>query len=488
MRASILWKTSGKISGILKHIVVAAVIGLSVRLDIFYMGMALMGVFVFTWARMIEVITVPTLVELNSKDNNQFLKLTGDMFTFSVLVSIILFVLIVLFRDYLVKIAWGFGEDKRQKLSEAMLWFSPVALLYVPFHYVGSVFRSVRRFSLFYKAEFIIAIVTLACIILYRNEENVLMWSFSTGIVSAIAYMLFEYGRYFKFYGNPLSKEVINVLKIAPGLLVLQCASYLYILSDRIFITFLPSGSIGALAYGRTLSFIWEDLIGIKGSFITVFSESKKEHDRNRLYNDLISMAIYMAIPITLFLLAFGENIITLFLERGMFQGNDTDLVYLAMSGFAWSILPMFLQVPLIHIFQISGRIDLMVKRTICGLIINVFFNSLFIFILKWGVWGIAMATSISYWVVLLYSLIASLKLNLIVQIKRHIGWICWLITGTVISVLILMIIGNHISGIAEIVIKSVLYIAFTVTIGIYYPGVEGTLVKMYLKRILKRQ
>ena len=432
MRSAVIWKSLDRISGIFKHIIIAAAIGLSGQLDIFYMTMALMGVFVFTWAQLLEVMAVPKLVELNkSEDKKPFTSLASGLFTLSLLFSIILAIILLLGRNGWSHVAWGFDSERKSHLAEAFIWFSPVIIFYIPLNFIGSVFRAVRKFTIFYQAEFIIAIVSLSLIFFFKDSSNVLLWSFSVGTLVAFFYIFISFLHNFKAFGNPLSRDVLTVLRIAPGLLILQCAHYLYILTDRVFISFLGSGCLGALAYGRTLAFFIEGIMGIKKSFITIFSEATENNKKNEIYNNLISLAVYISIPLTIFLLFFGVDIISIFLERGMFTSSDTRLVNLSLSGFCWSLLPMVLQVPMEQIFQVHGKIDLMVRRKILGLITNVVLNSFFLFVLKWGIWGIALATSLSYWVVTLYSIHAAVRLRLILVYQRHFKWMFWMASGS---------------------------------------------------------
>ncbi|MCP4745288.1 MAG: hypothetical protein GY874_03975 [Desulfobacteraceae bacterium] len=486
LRSAVIWKSFDRIVGLLKHIIIAAAIGLSVQLDIFYMAMALMGLFVFTWAQMLEVMAVPKLVELIGKEKiSEFKSLSGGIFVLSLLFATILALILFFGREHLSKIALGFDPERKYLLAESIIWFFPVLILYIPFHFIGSVFRAMRRFSIFYQAEFIAGASALVLIITFKEHPRVLLWSFSVGFAGAFLYLFYFFCMKLKPWGNPFSKAVVNVLRVAPGLLMLQCAHYIYILTDRIFITFLASGSIGALAYGRTLAFMVEAVVNVKGSFVTIFSEAKDNHKKNETFNNLVSFVIYLSLPLTIFFLFFGEKIISILLKRGLFTSADTQLVYLALSGFSWSIMPMMMQMPMEQIYQIHGRIDLMVKRKFSGILINLILNYTFIFILKIGVLGIALATSISYWCVLAYGIIATKKIGLAFKLKRHFLWSLWVAASASIASLILYYIGALFESPFTIICQFVCFCLFIIAVGVLYCGEEGTLIKNVIKRML---
>ena len=68
---TILWKSLSRLISFSKHILIAAVIGLSSQLDIFYLSISVIGVLVVSWAGLFEIIAIPKMVK-NLKNNNLF--------------------------------------------------------------------------------------------------------------------------------------------------------------------------------------------------------------------------------------------------------------------------------------------------------------------------------------------------------------------------------------------------------------------------------
>jgi peptidoglycan biosynthesis protein MviN/MurJ (putative lipid II flippase) len=226
------------------------------------------------------------------------------------------------------------------------------------------------------------------------------------------------------------------------------------------------------------LAFFIEGLVGIKNSFITIFSEATENDKKNEIYNNLMSLAVYISLPLTVFLLVFGTDVISVFLERGLFTTSDTKLVNLALSGFCWSLLPMVLQVPMEQIFQVHGKVDLMVRRKILGLLTNVVLNSFFLFVLNWGIWGIALATSISYWLVTLYSICAAVQLKLVLVYERHVKWACWMTLGSSMAAFVVHTAGMYTDLPFKVIFQGLAYATLIFMIGLFYRGSEGQLVK----------
>jgi peptidoglycan biosynthesis protein MviN/MurJ (putative lipid II flippase) len=484
--ASIVWKTFERISGLAKHVVVAAVIGLSSQLDTFYMAIAILGLLVFSWGNLIDVIAVPQLVGLKQKnDINAFKKTSCGLFYLCILFSLVVIILTFFFKEFIAKIAIGFEPERQYLISKALIWFFPVILLYIPMRFFGSLFRALRNFSIFYQSEFLMSFVALVIIIFFKNHPAVLLFSYSSGVFVAFFYLFFNGKKYLNWRSNPFSKEIKTVFHIAPSLLLLQGSQYFFILTDRIFITFLEKGSVGALAYGRMLSYILVNMLSFRSSFITVFSETDPDNPKKRtLYNDIISLSIFTAVPTSVFLYVFGRGLIALFLERGVFSSADTEMVYESMTGFAWALLPFLALGPVEQIFQVQERIDLLVWMRVIGIIINAVLNAIFIFGFGWGIWGIAIATSVSRWLIFGFSIRSAHQTGLDLDYKRILTWLLWIFSGAVVIALALSFVGKQFEPSWSIIFIGIAYGVLILVLGVLYNGAEGELVRNTLKRL----
>lgn len=481
---SAFWKSLDRLSGLIKHVVIASAIGLSAQLDVFYIGLAFLGVLIFSWASLLDVLAVPRLVELWQRgEKTKFHELTGGMLALCLMGSLLLAIALYFGNEIIASLAIGFDANRKELLAAALLWFIPVALFYIPLRFIGSIARALRHFSAFYQAEFFAGLVVLICVALFRDDPNVLYWSFSLGITLAFFYLLFRTRKFIGAMGNPFSPGVRACLNLAPGLLILQGAQYVYVLSDRIFVSFLPDGAVSALTYGMTLVALIPGIIVVGGSFITVMAEKMTPAERSSRLNDVISMSIYFSIAATAFMVLFGQEMVKILLERGLFTPADTLHVGSAILGYAWMILPMFLIVALDQAFQVEKKISFMVRRTVLGLIINAILSAIFLFGFGWGILGVALATSISYWVMLLSSLEGITRLGYNVAWVRHARWLLWM------TVLMAVLYGfSYVSTGMDELLRLLLGIAVMFSLmlagGYFYFGCEGLLVRNSLRRI----
>ncbi|MBO9480320.1 lipid II flippase MurJ [Salinisphaera sp. G21_0] len=487
--SSVLWKGFDRLAGLSKHIVIAAAIGLSAQLDVFYMGVALLGLLVFSWASMIDVVAVPGMVRAWQENRHEdFRRIAAGMFTLTLIGSLVLAVLLYTGRSGISAMAIGFEQERRQLLAEAIPWLLPVILLYIPMRLMGAVLRALRSFSPFYQAEFITALAVLICVWVYKEDGHVLLWSFSAGVTASFLFLLYKTHRFILPLANPFSPQVRGALNMVPGLLVLQGAQYIYVLTDRMFISFLPEGAVSALAYGFTLVSLLPLLIALNGSFITVFAEQKEISNKNARLNDLVSIAIFLGAGSTAFMLIAGQSMVQVMLERGVFTASDTASVAQAINAYAWMILPLFLIGSLDQVFQVEGKVGLMVRRTVLGLITNIILNAWFLFGLGWGLFGVAMATSISYWVMLLTGLASTRRLGYTIEKFRHTRWLAW----NTASVFLVYTALNTLPVTVQLGVPSLFVAAFLIGVamllaGIFYRGYEQALIKATLNRIFRQ-
>lgn len=485
--SSILWRGLDRLSGLLKHIVIAATIGLSAQLDVFYMALAILGMVVFSWGLLIETVAVPKLVQcLDQRD--KFQALTGGLFVLCCLFSLLLLGVIWVGHDILAGVALGFDEARGDMLGESFIWLIPVAFFYIPYRFLCSIFRAKRSFSKTCQAEFIVAIIVLTLVVLYPEEPDILLWSYSVGFTLSFFFLLVPSMQYFNPWGNPFSSSVLGILRVAPSLLVLQMSHFVYVLSDRVFISFLQEGSVGALAYGLTFAMLVPGLIGLGMGFLTLYTERKQAgQGRSEVINDLMSVSIFFGISVGVFFWYFNSQVVTLLLERGVFKGTDTILVSEALACFSIAMLPFLLIAPLDQVFQVESRLGYMVNRTLFGMVVNIVGNGLFLFVFHWGVQGIALATAISYWVMLLTGLQAVTKLGINLAWKRHLRWGGKLIVFSFFGVFMVSQWEKILTSELVVILEAFSFTSFLLCVAWNQIGREGVLLRGLIGRVLKR-
>ena len=425
--SSVVWKLAGYIIGFFKHIIIAAAIGLSTQLDIFYMAMAVIGILISTWAGALEFAAMPKLVKAESKENaRRFSEIASGIFVIAVGASMVVAILSIVFRDSLTVLAFGFDGERREVLAGAFIWLLPLILLKVPYSVFGAMLRSKRLFALFYQSETLISVVILVCIATAINHPAVLLWSASLGVTAAFLYTGAFSFRHIKFRANLFNPEMMGLIRLVPKLMVLYGTYYIFAMLDRIFASFLPEGSISGLAYALVMVHVVPSMLRIPGSFMTVAAEKSGVKERSETLNDLMSLVILLSAASIAPILLTATDLVSALFERGAFSGRDTATVATSLTAFAFMIAPAFLLKPIDQIYQIEGRIGMMVRRTLIGIVVGAFLNYAAVFILGWGVFGLALATTVSYWIIVLLGFVGLVRIGYRIAAIRHLKWMAW--------------------------------------------------------------
>jgi putative peptidoglycan lipid II flippase len=422
--SAVVWKGLDRAAGLAKHVLVAAALGLSASLDVFYMASALLGLLVFSWANLIDVVAVPSLVRAHRGGCvDEFRELAGGMLVIAAITSVTIGSLLYVFRFQIADIAVGFDASRKNALADAFIWLMPVAVLFIPLRLMGAVLRATRVFSASYQGECLTAFVVLICVAAFRFEAHVLLWSLSAGVAATFLFLFFRSKAYEFGWQSPLSPRVRDAFRLAPGLFVLQVSQYVYVLTDRIFVSHLAPGAISALAYALTLTSILPTVAALSGSFITVLAERDSIEDRAVPLNSLISFAILVGALSTCFLASTAGPLVTLLLQRGVFSGEDTAKVATAIYAYSGMVIPLLLIIPLEQVFQVEAKIGLIVRRMLAGIVTNLALNLAFL-AAGWGIFGVALATTASYWVMLVSALYSLRNLGYPIPFSRHLQWL----------------------------------------------------------------
>ena len=169
--------------------------------------------------------------------------------------------------------------------------------------------------------------------------------------------------------------------------------------------------------------------------------------------------------------------------ERGLFSAESTALTARALLGYSIGMVAILLVPACDQVFQVLDRLQLQTRRVVAGLVINVILNWLFLFRFGWGVWGISLATSISYTVMLLLSLQGIQSLGIKTLHLTHLKWLVTVLAVSGGAAALTGLIGGDRSWI--VLVQGVVFVTVFVGVILVVPMREVTLVRQTLRRLL---
>ena len=384
-----------KLCGYARSVAIAVLLGFSLQVDAYFLATGLIGIFLI-FATVFDSIGVPNLVRAREENTVRFDSLASLLLSFTLLLAVSMTFLMLLLTPILARAALGYTPEKQALLQKFLFLLSPYLFFYFLFHHFGAVLRAKRLFSIYFLSEllffFLAFLFTTTGLILYKNAI-VLPISTSLAQMAAaffIAYMSREH-LHLSFF---LDETALAMFKQFFYLVGVFGVLYLYILSDRVFATYLPAKSISALAYGLTLASVPRDILKLENIYITPLTETNVNQ---RLLNRCIVFTFLISLPFCLFLFFCSEYVIRLFFGYGAFSFLDIDITTEATRYYVLSLPFLFLWPIFYRIFQIWNDLRPVFFIAILGVILNIAMNYMLLFVFKLGLKSLPLATLIAY-------------------------------------------------------------------------------------------
>ena len=404
-----------RIFGYLRDLVLTSLLGASSAHDVFVVIFRIPNVFrSFFGEGALAQSLVPSIIE--AKENlNSFL---NQVFTL-LFVTLLSFVTIAeLFPSFFISIfAPGFYEDpdKYQSASDFLRLVFPYILLISFTAFFGAIQNSKKIFQIV-AATPIIFNITLICFALFSNEFNLHILGIAiliAGLIQlGINFIVVVYFNYFPKIVLNFDREILRSFfnKLIPAFFAAGIYQ-LNVLVDTIFASFLITGSPTWLYLSERLIQFPLGLFGVAVALvalpnITELFLEKKMEELTYQCRKLLKVLFFLGLFCVLGAFLFGELAIKLLFLRGEFTSFDVGMTFLALQGYAFSMLFILPQKFFNSIFFAISKANMVVVTGLVSLISNIIFNYYFIYQLDYGHFGLALATSISSGIIFLFSYI----------------------------------------------------------------------------------
>jgi putative peptidoglycan lipid II flippase len=368
--------------GYLKHLAIAILLGFSYQTDAFYMALSLLGIFLI-FVDVFDSIGVPQLVFARMKSEEEFKKLAGLLLTFTTILAFSLTFIALMGIPLLSKVAVGFDQRTKEATELHLLLLLPYLFSNFFFHHFGAVLRSLRYFTPYFIGEFIFSFFSFLFIAfglyLFHNPL-ILPISFSLSQFVATLYIIFV-GKEFLHFSFFIDESVKEILKHFVFLSALYGVFHLFILVDRAFASLLGEKGVSALTYGSMVAFVLGSVLKLGHMAITSLSETKASI---QTLNKFLKFS-------------FPEIPVKLLFGHGKFTKTDVELTAIATKYYAISLFLVLAWTILYRAFQIINWLLPVFFVALISVLVNGFFNYLFVVVYKLGIAGICLGTFFAY-------------------------------------------------------------------------------------------
>lgn len=384
--------TTARLFGYVKNVAIAVLLGFSAQTDAFFMALTLIGIFL-TFADVFDSIGVPNLVRAREESRERFLELSGLLFTFTIILSVLLVAISIFSYPLISKIAIGFTEDKKGYMALYFYYLLPYLFFNFFFHHFGAILRSERLFTPYFIGELIFAMFSCIFIVIglliYKNPMA-LPVSFSIAQVIATGYMIFAGRKHLRvaFFIDNTSKEILQQFFC---LTVLYGISHVFAIVDKAFASILPTKCITALFYGLMIASVPMGILKLGNIIITSLSEADADIKKLIFY---VKKILLISSLFTIVIFIFAPVLVKLLLGYGHFlQQEDLMLTVEATKYYVLSLPFMFLWPIFYRWFQIKKTLRFIFILSIVSVLVMLSADYLFVIILNMGIIGIPLGS-----------------------------------------------------------------------------------------------
>jgi len=330
------------------------------------------------------------------KSEEEFKKLAGLLLTFTTILAFSLTFIALVGIPLLSKVAFGFDQRAKEATELHLLLLLPYLFFNFFFHHFGAVLRSLRYFTPYFIGEFILSFFSFLFIAfgLYLfHSPLVLSISLNLSQLVATLYIIFV-GKEFLHFSFFIDERVKEILKYFVFLSALYGVFHLFILVDRAFASLLGEKGVSALTYGLMVAFALRSVLRLEHMAITSLSETKASI---QTLNKFLRFSFLVSLPVMLFLFFFPEIPVKLLFGHGKFTLTDVELTATATKYYAISLFLAFAWAVLYRTFQIINWLIPVFFVALISILVNGFFNYLFVVVYKLGIAGICLGTFVAY-------------------------------------------------------------------------------------------
>lgn len=448
-----------KILGFLKQMVVAATYGATIETDIINLAQGFVGDMQYIITQSILASFVSMYIYIKQEDEEKVKRFATQTTLILVAATIIISVCIFIFSQPISGIlAPSYNYDLKNKLAQYIRLYAPFLICFALISSFHALLNANEKFIPGQLESLIQSVVVIGFVIAVGAKvgPKTLLYSFCTYTVLNVIFLGILAKKYFWFQklDNLVSTEVKELLKMIGPLFISYSMLYVNQMIDKILVSGQEKGAITALSYAAVLANLMGTVITtITSVFFTYITQDISSGNIDKFSSRVTKMTISMLLiflPISIITIISSNDIVSIVYQRGAFNQKSVRLTSFALKGYGFFFFPMVFR-------ELYSRIHYGFKdsktpmiNSFIGIIINIVMSV--VLCRFFGVFGVALATSISVIVCGFLNFITVKKHRISVKIiQQRNGFINLIISG--VLCLATCMLGNLIlSGVSPLI------------------------------------
>ncbi len=367
---------------------------------------------------------IPIYTEEEKKSPEEARAYASSLFTYYSVILSVITVFVVIFADIFVKIlAPGFIE--KGNFEETVSLVRTVFLYLILIGWVSFFMALLNTRDRFFIPAVTPALLNISFIFfaLFLSQKYgiyaLAYGALAGGVLQVLVQipLLKKEGLFIRpsFRVHEKLKETFK--RLLPAFVSFGVSQFAFVI-DTVIASFLVGGAISYLYYGNRIFLLPMGLfaIGLGNALLVSLSKHFTEKNFSSFNHDVnmgIKLSLFISIPAMVGMLVLGKEIIDVLLLRGAFTEEDSIYTYYALAGYALGLTGYALTRPFKSAFFATGDTKTPLYSTIFGLIVGIISAIIFGFVFRWGVFGLALASSLGGWANAIYlSIVYPFELN----------------------------------------------------------------------------
>jgi len=402
-----------RVTGFLRDIVLAAVLGAGPVADAFFVALRLPNHFRAIFAEgAFNAAFVPAYARIRGQSGDGPVRVFTDrVFTLLLATQVLLLAAALLFTPWVIDLlAPGFGKDPgRFALAVELTRITfPYLLLVSLVTLYSGVLNALDRFAAAAAAPILLNLsmmMTLALAAFFPTAGHAAAWGvLLAGILEflLVAGDAARHGVLPRLAWPRIDAEVMVFLKRFGPATIGSAGTQIALFADTIIASFLATGALSALYYADRLNQLPIGVIGIAAGTVllpemarrvTAGDEAGARHSQNRA----IELTLLLCVPCVVAFLLVPELIMRAMFSRGAFTAANAQAAGLTLMAYAIGLLPFVLMRSATVTFLSRGDTTTPVKALFVAVAVNVALKVLLMD--RYAQVGLAFATSVGGWI-----------------------------------------------------------------------------------------
>jgi putative peptidoglycan lipid II flippase len=404
-----------RVTGFLRDIVMAAVLGAGPVADAFLVAFRLPNHFRAIFAEgAFAAAFVPAYARIREQGGPDSARLFGDrIFTLLLGSQIVLLALALAFTPAVIRLlAPGFGDDPlRFALAVELTRITfPYLLLMTLVTLYSGILNSIGRFATAAAAPILLnvtMVASLATAVLFPTPGHAAAWGV---LIAGVLEVLLVGGAALRadvmtaLRRPKLDADVKRFFKALGPATVGSAGVQLALFADTIIASFLAAGALSALYYADRLYQLPGGVIGIAVGTVLLPEMARRlaagdDAGARAAQARAIAFTLLLAIPCVAAFLVVPDLIMRALFMRGKFGAADAQAAAWTLAAYTIGLIPFVLMRSFVATFLARGDTATTVKAALIAVAVNVALKIAFLYFTTLAQVGLALATAIGAWV-----------------------------------------------------------------------------------------